>query len=234
MVNWIKKQLGISLSVEQPPGEMPYLSARIEYPEEHDNTGLQYRPSQVRERQTDTLNGIAKGLIADGAVDHGEAEFLVNWLANNRFTESPMIDALLDEVGFMLRDGHLDEQERQDLYQLLSAFAGDPVTAGEVLQSTYLPLDYPPPLVIVQDHSFLFTGTCGFGSRRECEDFIAEGGGTTLANVSKRVDYLVIGKYVSKAWKHESYGRKIEKAMEYRERFGRPAIIPEDAIGFNT
>ena len=49
-----------------------------------------------------------------------------------------------------------------------------------------------------------------------------------------RLDYLVIGKYVSKAWKHESYGAKIEKAMNYRDRFGRPAIIPEDAIGFKA
>ncbi len=35
-------------------------------------------------------------------------------------------------------------------------------------------------------------------------------------SVSKSLDYLVIGTYVTDSWMHESYGRKIEKAMNYR------------------
>ena len=32
--------------------------------------------------------------------------------------------------------------------------------------------------------------------------------------------YVVLGTYVTPAWKHQSYGEKIERAMEYRERRG--------------
>ena len=138
VMRWIKKN--VIGEVAEDPVKAAVARIRV-MPEDHDTSGLQYRPTQVSERQTDTLIGLAKGLIADGAVDQGEAEFLLNWLANNRFTESPMIDALLDSVRVMLTDDHLDEQEHKDLYQLLAAFAGNPVTMGELLQSTYLPLD---------------------------------------------------------------------------------------------
>ena len=42
-------------------------------------------------------------------------------------------------------------------------------------------------------------------------------------------DFLVIGSYVSDSWKHEVFGRKIQKAMDYRAQEGVPKIVGEDA-----
>lgn len=36
--------------------------------------------------------------------------------------------------------------------------------------------------------------------------------------MTKTLDYLILGTYVTDSWVHESLGRKIEKAMEYREK----------------
>ena len=63
---------------------------------------------------------------------------------------------------------------------------------------------------------FLFTGTCAFGTRQQCHEATQSLGGVIAMSVSKSLDYLVIGTYVTDSWMHESYGRKIEKAMNYR------------------
>ncbi len=35
-----------------------------------------------------------------------------------------------------------------------------------------------------------------------------------------QTNFVVLGTYVTPAWAHQSFGRKIEKAMEYRDRNG--------------
>ena len=195
-----------------------------------DTPGLRYAQSRINNRQMDTLVGLAKGVIADGVVTQEEAEFLLSWLANNRFTDNIMVDSLLGRIAAMLSDGLLDGEEREELLQVLADFAGEPGAVGELLKSTSLPLDKPQPKVVIPYGTFLFTGTCAYGTRRECHEFIEQWGGIIARSVTRDLDYLVIGSYVTKTWIHESYGRKIEKALEYRETYGQPAIISEATL----
>ena len=183
---------------------------------EEDLAGLKYAKSRISNRQVDTLIGLAKGIIADGVVTQEEAELLLTWLANNRFTDNPLLGPLLDRIADMLSDDHLDGEEQEELLGLLIEFAGDPGSMGELLKSTTLPLDDPRPDVHIPGRNFLFTGTCAYGTRKVCESFIREQGGDVAKGVTKKLDYLVIGTYVTQSWMHESYGRKIEKAIEYR------------------
>ena len=199
---------------------------------EEDIAGLKYASARVNNRQIDTLIGLAKGIIADGVVSQTEAEMLMSWLANNRYTENIMVDTLLRRIHVMLSDNLLDVDEQAELLQLLSEFAGDPGSMGEFLKSAGIPLDDPQPEVVFPRRTFLFTGTCAYGTRKECQAFIDEWDGINIKNVTRKLDYLVIGTYVSKTWMHESFGRKIEKAMEYRELYRKPAIVSEASLGF--
>ena len=128
----------------------------------------------------------------------------------------------------MLNDGVLDSEESSELFGLLHRISGNPSEVGELAKATSLPIDLPPPDVAFPDRSFLFTGTCAFGTRRQCHE-VTEALGATIANgVSKKLDYLVIGTYVTDSWAHETYGRKIEKAMRYRSQGLPLAIISEE------
>ena len=51
-------------------------------------------------------------------------------------------------------------------------------------------------------------------------------------NVTLRTSFLVLGSYVTPAWKHETFGNKILKAMRYRDE-GRTdiQIVHEDDWG---
>lgn len=187
-----------------------------------------FNRKSIQDRQIDTLIGISKGLIADGNIDQGEADFLFTWLIQNQHTENPVIINLLEKVDSILEDGILDSTEAAELFSILHGISGDQSEIGELAKPTSLPLDNPPPTVVFPGSTFLFTGTFAFGTRKECTSATETLGGVVSKSVTKKLNYLIIGTYVTDSWAHESYGRKIEKAMEYRGSGLPIAIISED------
>jgi len=184
-----------------------------------------FNRKNIQDRQIDTLIGLSKGLIADGVVDQAGAEFLMSWLVQSRqASDNPIIMNLLDKVSSILEDGILDTEESVELVNILRAISGESSELGELAKTTSLPIDNPLPSVIFNDSSFLFTGTFAFGTRKQCKDAIESLGGLNTKNVTKSLDYLVLGTYVTDSWIHENFGRKIEKAVEYRDA-GVPIVI---------
>ena len=195
-----------------------------------DDPYVRYRQDDLRGRTIDTLIGISKGIIADGKVDQAEAEALLSFLreADENYLDHPMTNRLLERVGAMLQDGVLDDEESQELLELLTSFSGGISNWGEISKPASLPLDDPAPVLVFPGRSFLFSGTFLLGARAECKRVVRDRGGEVLTSVNRKLDYLVIGAYASEAWKHQSFGTKIEKAMEYRAKHGRPMIVAED------
>jgi len=60
-----------------------------------------------------------------------------------------------------------------------------------------------------------------------CEQQILERGGEPCPNPRQKLDYLVLGIMGSRDWAHSSFGRKIEKAMEYKKAGHPIAIVSE-------
>jgi NAD-dependent DNA ligase len=191
---------------------------------------LRFNRKAIDDRQIDTLIGLSKGLLADGKVDQSEAEFLFSWLVQNRrATDNPIILNLLSKVSSILEDGVLDPEESQELFELLQKISGEPTEFGEIAKTTSLPLDSPAPVISFPDRSFLFTGTCAYGTRKQCQYATISLGGLCAKGVTKTLDYLVLGTYVTDSWAHEVFGRKIEKAMQYRDNGVPLAIVSEEA-----
>ena len=179
---------------------------------------MKYNERSVQQRTMDTLIGISKGILADGVVTQEEAEALLSWLAVNEATvvSNPVTHSLLTRVEEMLQDNVLDQDEARELHKVLTSLSGGITEFGEISKSASFPLDDPPPPIIFEEKSFLFAGTCMFGKRAECNEAVVERGGTIQKRVTLSLDYLVIGYYVTPSWKHESFGGKIIKAVEYR------------------
>lgn len=184
-----------------------------------------FNRKNIQDRQIDTLIGLSKGLVADGKVDQTEAEFLFSWLIQNRQAcDNPIIINLLEKVSAMLEDGVLDAEESQELLSILRCISGEESEIGELSKTTTLPITDPLPPITFQGMTFLFTGTCAFGTRKQCHDATESLGGNIAKTVTKSLDYLVLGTYVTDSWIHENFGRKIEKAVEYRDN-GVPIVI---------
>lgn len=187
-----------------------------------------FNRKNIQDRQIDTLIGLSKGMAADSAVNQQEAEFLRDWLIQNRHSDNPLIINLLEKVSGMLEDNVLDSDESSELLSILRQISGEPSEIGELAKSSSLPINDPLPNLVFEGSKFLFTGTCAFGTRKQCQAAIEDLGGVNVGGVTKSLDYLVLGTYVTDSWAHENYGRKIEKAVDYRSSGVPLAIVSEE------
>ena len=174
----------------------------------------------MADRQIDQLIGLAQGVLADGIVSQAEAEMLQSWLRLNHRTDNPYVSRLLDQVERVLADGVLDEDEGRELHDALMSWTGGGGTDGEESTTASLPLDPDPRTVRIAGNIFVFTGTGVFGTRKMMQNATIRAGGTVERSITMRTNFVVLGTYVTPAWVHQSFGRKIERAMDYRDRKG--------------
>lgn len=172
------------------------------------------------DRSVDELLGLCKGIAADGKVVQAEAEFLQNWLlANVEIMNTWPANVLRRRIGDMLADGVLDANEQKELLEVLRELNGpEPWVEEFANMSTFLPIDDPLPKINFQDKVFCFTGRFLYGTRASCQETVQILGGAPANNITKKLDYLVVGAVGSRDWIHSSVGRKIEKAVDYRDQ----------------
>jgi len=91
-----------------------------------------------------------------------------------------------------------------------------------------VPFDSPSPEIEYKDKNFCCTGKFLFGSRAQCNDAVIRMGGCPQKDVTLETNYLIVGGDLSPAWAHESYGRKIEKALMHKLEGYPIALIAEE------
>ena len=181
------------------------------------------------QRDMAEMLGLCRGVLSDGVVAEEEAFALMKWADQHPDLALAWPgDVLHRRLRKIFDDGYASEPERDDLAGLLrellgggaGTIDGEPVT-------TRLPLDQPQPSLEIPNRTFVFTGRFVYGTRGTCEEAVRKVGGAVDPNVTKHTDYLIIGTFASRDWLQTSYGRKILKAVEYREKYSVPAIVSE-------
>lgn len=185
-----------------------------------------------QDRAENELVGLCRGLLADGHVSRVEAEFLKDWIERTaEFVGAYPFDRIYSVLSRILADGFIDDDESRDLHDTLSRFVGGEVVdrgAETVSLATSLPLDVPAPILTFEGATFVVSGTFSFGTRTAVHAAIADRGGRTIASVSPRVDFLVIGELGSRDWISSNAGRKIQQAVELRNQLHSIAIVCEE------
>lgn len=200
-----------------------------------------FSAKRLTRRSVDELIGLCKGIQADGIVHPDEADFLSKWLeSSHEVIDLWPANILAERIEKIFKDGRVDEEERKELFNLLSEVTGYKpghevidTSTGEVIDnltraSALLPLDKPAPSVSFESKVFCFTGKFFCGSRKTCENEVQARGGDVHPTVSSDVDYLVIGLLASTDWKHSTFGNKIKTALARREKGRKIAIISEE------
>jgi len=171
------------------------------------------------------LLGIAQGLLADKELRDSEIVFLDQWLnAHNALCNTWPGDVLHARVSETLTNGHITDEERSHLISTLQQLVGG--TLEQLAASTHVTqlLPYQTPSITYSGTSFCLTGDFVCGPRGSCESRIESLGGEVKSNVSKKLNYLVVGGLGSPEWKHGSFGTKVEKAMELKGE-GAPIFL---------
>jgi NAD-dependent DNA ligase len=191
---------------------------------------LRFNRARRAERDLCELLGLARGLLADGIVTASEASLLHDWVGRHHDAlDHWVVRTVHDRLAAHFEDGTIDEAERADLKNLLEMLVSGELSAVcNTDVATSLPLDQPPPTIEWVDQTFVFTGKFAFGTRRDCERVVVERGGVCESNITKWTSFLVIGTFGSRDWVHTPFGRKIEKAVSYRDGGLPLRIVAED------
>lgn len=184
-------------------------------------------------KAVDQLVGICTGILADGEVNENEAIFFAEWVRKHAPAEPvwPFTD-VLQRIERIFADGVCDAEERAELKDVMEALCGvtqEPLPMAENL-STSLPLCVPQPHpLLFANQQFVVTGKFAYGARTAVFDAIAALGGLpTDSAPTKTTNYVVIGVFASRDWINTSHGRKIEKAVQLREKGTGINIVSEE------
>lgn len=181
------------------------------------------------------LTGLCKGLIADRHLNEDEIRYLDWWLTQNGALKSnyPGKELFL-LVKSILSDGVITQKESNVLHNALIDFTGCDLDSGVVDGlATRLPVDVLDSFNI-EGKKFCLTGVFSAGKRSLVEERIVEAEGLISDGVTKSLDYLVIGTLSSRDWRFSSHGRKIEKAVSYRDEKGWPLKIISEEMLFSA
>lgn len=195
--------------------------------------GFHFSNNQIK--AINTLYGLCMGIVADGKINEREVLFLDTWLKDNQaYLNVFPLNVVADRVNGILADGVITQDECEDLYQILGKLLGGTLEETGVAGglSTALPAD-PVDNIEFSGRKFCFTGAFVYGSRDKCEAAVKAQGGMPTKNVTKDLGYLVIGALASRDWVASSHGRKIEKALYFKDQ-GVPMLIitEEDWVRF--
>ena len=181
------------------------------------------------ERDLQEMLGIAKGILMDGVVTDDEVRNFLSWCDRRPQVVSRWPgNQLHRRLVAILEDGVVDERERTELAEILGGLVGGTLGLHGTETPSSLPFTRPVPKVEIAGRTFVFSGKFAFGPRPVCEAVTVSMGGLVAPRVTRRTDYLIVGTFVSRDWRHGAFGRKIETAVRYREKRGEPAVVAED------
>ncbi|MEC5128924.1 BRCT domain-containing protein [Verrucomicrobiales bacterium BCK34] len=182
------------------------------------------------------LHGILHGILADDIISTEEARRLKEWIDDNEQMKGTYpydeLDSLLLDV---LKDGRIDSEEESLLKAFFEDFFSysfakrihteiDRVKSKTTKLSTLPGVCSNCPEIEFQGRTFTFTGQSIKGRRANLVDSISKLGGLFSSEVTQKTEFLVIGAAGNPCWAFSCYGRKVEKAVEYRKA-GKPIVI---------
>ncbi len=185
----------------------------------------------IEKKTAQALLGLCGGLVADNELNEKEFAYLRQWMLEHRELLNDWPGPLLwRKMNDILEDGIITKQELEHLRDVLVELLGGNLESEGTVKNlpTKLPLNQDAS-VEHQGKTFCFTGKFIYGSRDKCSSRAQELGGECLNIVRTDLDYLVIGTIGSDSWMNTSYGRKIQKAIDFQQK-GHPVFIVNEEM----
>lgn len=163
------------------------------------------------DRRIDALINLTEVLYKRLDPSTAEARLLHVWSVQSLDDEDQRIKAhLFRRVVDAVDEQITDTNNAAHLKALFAKVCGPGAVAATV------PLCNPRPQLVFKDCLFAFSGRFSI-PRKQCARLTEGLGGRFSARVTRQVRYLVVGRPHS-GWAFGSHGRKIERAMRYREQ----------------
>ena len=149
-------------------------------------------------------------ILEDNEVSNDELKFFIKEVENNKLQNTYPIDKAYKIAIEKLNNVEID------IKKSLSTITGD-------IDTDSFDGDFEGKL-------FCLTGDFNHGAKNDIADYIISQGGLVKDNLTLKVDYLVRGLQGSDAYAYGSYGSKVKKALEMKEKGNQIKIITENDI----
>lgn len=181
------------------------------------------------------LQGLCHGILADGHVNEAELAGLRTWMREHFYLARLYpFDEIHSILHFIMENGRAGDDELLMLKAIFLQYANirvETVRASlvEEVGHTYQIKGFcaVAPEVVFEGRRFCFTGESGRATRSQLQSYISQMGGIPQNNVTKDLDFLIVGDAGSEAWAFSCYGRKVEKALEYRQAGCTLVVVQE-------
>ncbi|MBP6748814.1 MAG: BRCT domain-containing protein [Xanthomonadaceae bacterium] len=180
------------------------------------------------------LHAIVGGVVADIEINVAELQGLSQWLdVHEHLRTCWPYDEIGSLITAVLADRRIDDTEHRLLFNFFSEFVDllDNKTISNPLVSedgAIAGLCAVCPEVQFKGSTFCFTGASSRYKREDLSLIVKSFGGSVVAGVSEKVDYLIIGADGNPCWSYACYGRKVEKAVKLRKSGSRILIVHEN------
>jgi len=190
------------------------------------------------------LHGVLHGIAIDERVSEDELHGLKDWLIDYEiFRDYWPFNDVWQLIETIMDDGVVTKKEEAEFLEFCQGFKecviDDPKIHDPLYSEAFMKSDSPylKPFIALCDRNseivfsgkaFCFTGPARTGPRRALEDIVELLEGIPYKTVIKNLDYLVIGAQSSPAWAYSTYGRKIEKVIEFRKSGQEISILHEN------
>ena len=163
------------------------------------------------------LKSFAADIISDGIVEIDEINALACWIADHpSLSGNYPFDKISKLCDSIFEDGIVSDDEREQMLALLNHFVNP-------IENTCCSCN-----IDFSDKVFVLSGDFVSGSKKEIEAKIVDRGGVCKSEVSKKVNYLIVGGAGNDNWKFGNYGSKVSKALAIQEK-GHPIVILKES-----
>jgi len=179
------------------------------------------------------LTGYIHGILADNSLSVQEILALRDWLNENESLIGRFpYDEIYSLVLTILKDGHVDTEEKDYLKAFLSQFVDTQKSLNlNEIELAKLKKELSvsgicamAPEIFFENKKFCFTGESTRTTRRELSKLVFDLNGVFSNTVTKDTSYLIVGNAGNDCWAFSCYGRKVEQAVKLRKE-GIPVTI---------
>lgn len=181
-----------------------------------------------------TLQGLCHGILSDGEINEKEIYDLHKWLEENEHLNSYYpYDEIRSLVLSIISDKKITEDEILVLKAYFNQFVNITDKAikekldKETIDVNISGLCTSEPNVEFPGKTFCITGVLKSGNRESLKKQIEDLGGIPTESLTKKTDYLIVGDNGNPAWAFSCYGRKVEKAINFRKEGHTIMLIHE-------
>jgi NAD-dependent DNA ligase len=188
------------------------------------------------------LHGLLEALSFDSILYDVEIDFLENWLNNHSFLQNTYpFDFVCNQV-YIIKHENVSESDKLEAVNKIlelgrcfeSSKLGSTNSNAELVEHLKTDIFLSPKTEIDFNGKYVcVTGESKEFRRAAIHQILESKGAIIIKAVSGKIDYLIICEHKSNCWAFATYGRKVEKVIELKNKGTNVEVVfLEDLFGF--